>query len=59
MTMHSSSLLPGCSPYVADQRQLEEFYENLAMTFDHCLQRLGMESRTLTAFATEYLARSD
>ena len=58
MILHSSSLAAGYSPYVADERQCEALYDNLAMTFEHCMQRLGMESRTLTAFAREYLASS-
>ena len=51
MLLHSSSLLPGCSPYVPDQQRLDRLYQDLERTFEHCLCRHGMQSATLTGFA--------
>jgi hypothetical protein len=58
MLFHSSSLFPGCSPYVPDARRLDRFHADLEETFEHCLGRRGMVSRTLAEFAAEYEARS-
>jgi len=51
MLLHSSSLMPGYSPYVPDQQRLERLYQDLERTFEHCLCRHGMQSATLTGFA--------
>jgi len=55
MMLHSSSLVPGCSPYVADQSRLDRLYRDLEATFEHCLSRRHMKSETLSGFAEPYL----
>jgi len=55
MMLHSASLVPGCSPYVADAAGLERLYDDLIATWQHSLSSRGMTSRTLTEFATEQL----
>jgi len=55
MMLHSASLVPGCSPYVADAPGLERLYDDLIATWQYCLSSLGMTARTLTEFATEHL----
>lgn len=54
MGLHSSSLLAGYSPYVPNAKRLERLYQNLSDTFEYCLGRRGMVSRTLTEFAQVY-----
>jgi len=51
MLLHSSSLTPGFSPYVKDDRQADRFFETLSQTFSHCIERKGMTAETLTEFA--------
>jgi hypothetical protein len=58
MLFHSSSLVPGYSPYVPDARSLERFYRNLEETFRYCLDHLGMVSHTLTEFAWAFSSRT-
>lgn len=54
MTMHSTSLSAGFSPYVPDQRALDRFYYNLSKTLDYCVGRVGMRSETLSSFASTF-----
>jgi len=54
MMLHSSSLVAGCSPYVADQSRLDRLYRELEATFEHCLSRRRMKSETLSGFAESY-----
>lgn len=52
MMLHSSSLMAGCSPYVADgEDALEGLYDRLAQTFDFCVGSKEMTPTTLTGFA--------
>lgn len=55
MMLHSSSLVPGLSPYVRTQERLDAMYDALAETFRYCLEERGMESSTLTNAAQIYL----
>lgn len=55
MMLHSASLVPGCSPYVADAPALERLYNDLIATWEHCLSACGMTAPTLTEFATAQL----
>ena len=56
MMLHSSSLVPGYSPYVPDTKRLEELYRDLAEVVEYCQYQQGMVNRTLTAFAYTYAA---
>ncbi len=56
MMFHSSSLVPGHSPYVPDARRLETFYSDLSETFEYCRGRLELTSQTLTEFTQDYTA---
>lgn len=51
LMFHSSSLMPGQTPYVRSMDDLERFLDNLRKTFAHCLGTLGMRPATLTGFA--------
>jgi len=51
MMLHSSSLVPGYSPYVPDESRLDQFCRDLEATFDYCLTRHQMVGETLTGFA--------
>jgi hypothetical protein len=55
MMLHSASLVPGCSPYVAGAPALERLYDDLIATWEHCLSARGMTAPTLTEFAAEQL----
>ena len=58
MLLHSSSLVPGYSPYVPSESVLQRMYGELEATFEHCRQRHGMKSSTLAEygeFGTEVL----
>lgn len=57
MLFHSSSLVPGLSPYVPDEEALERFHADLDAVFHHCRVRRGMTAPTLTEFARSYRAR--
>ncbi len=50
MMLHSSSLVPGYSPYVPTATRLEEFYRDLKNTF-RCALDHGMVSQTLGSLA--------
>jgi len=51
MMLHSSSLLPGASPYVKDKHDLEGFYSRLEQAIEFCREKRGMSSRTLAALS--------
>ena len=51
LMLHSSSLLPGCSPYVRDMHDLDQLYSNLEAVFAYCFSRHAMIAHTLTGFA--------
>ncbi len=51
LMFHSSSLVPGLSPYVTTAARLERFLSDLAGVFEHCLATRGMQSATLGALA--------
>ena len=59
MMLHSSSLMPGYSPYVPDQERLERLYADLQTTFEYCFARHGMQSDTLTGLAQLHLKRTE
>jgi hypothetical protein len=54
MMLHSSSLLPGLSPYVRTPTDLEKFFGRLQDTFGYCIESQGMISRTLSEFASDF-----
>jgi len=51
MMFHSSSLLPGSSPYVETEKDGEEFRRRLTDAFHHCLREGPMLPNTLSDFA--------
>lgn len=51
MMFHSSSLLPGSTPYVTTERELEAFFATLRATLEYCIDELGMQPATLGGFA--------
>jgi hypothetical protein len=51
MSLHSSSLCPGGSPYVRTANDLERFYRTLEETFEYCCCSRQMKSAMLTEFA--------
>ena len=55
MMFHSTSLTPGLSPYVKTEQDLDRFHQNLEATFEHCLNRRGMKTDTLSGFAASCL----
>lgn len=59
MMFHSSSLVPGMSPYVTTPEDLKTFLETIDKTIDYCLNHLGMHANTLSEFATDYLAQHE
>ncbi len=54
MMLHSSSLVPGMSPYAPDSSALEAVYARLEATFDYCRNAQKMTGRTLTGFAERW-----
>lgn len=56
MLMHSSSFVPGHSPYCPTAEALERFYQHLEATLAHCTTTLQMPAMTLTEFARSYRA---
>lgn len=54
MLLHSSSLVPGCAPYVPTAERLDALYRDLEETLEHCLAQRGMVAYTLTEFAEAY-----
>ena len=53
LMFHSSSLVPGYSPYVRNQAALDIFYQRLAGIFQFCKSELNMGCATLTEFARQ------
>ena len=51
MMLHSSSLVPGHTPYVRTAEQLEAFYRTLSETLRFCCDASQMVSCTLTEVA--------
>lgn len=58
LMFHSSSLLPGASPYVRNESELQEFWRRLEQTFRHCVHRRGMRTGTLREFESALRAVS-
>ncbi|MFQ5734367.1 MAG: polysaccharide deacetylase family protein [Planctomycetaceae bacterium] len=58
LMFHSSSLLPGHSPYVRDASALEGFLDRLASLFEHAVEGRGCSQETLTGIAERLPARS-
>lgn len=56
MMFHSSSLLPGATPYVRNEAELARFLDTIRQVLLTCLGELGMVPATLTAFARDYSA---
>lgn len=54
LMFHSSSLMPGGSPYVPTPSRLEEFYQRLRKIFHHCLNVRRMRTSTLSDFAAAW-----
>lgn len=52
LMFHSSSLVPGLSPYVKDEIGLEGFHQRLESVFEHCTRRQTLNAATLSE-ATE------
>jgi hypothetical protein len=55
LMFHSSSLLPGMSPYVASEKDLECFYRRLEFVIEYCLARKQLQSSTLMEAACNLL----
>lgn len=58
VSFHSPSLRPGCTPYVRNQRQLDEFLENLYLTLKYLLDDIGARPMTPTEVRTELCSQS-
>lgn len=54
LMFHSSSLLPGYSPYVPDEHALDEFFRRLTSLFEYCLGERHCAACTLSEFAAAY-----
>jgi hypothetical protein len=54
MMLHSSSLVPGLSPYVPDAGRLDRMFQDLSETWQYCKESHGMASATLTALARSF-----
>lgn len=54
MMFHSSSLVPGLSPYVQNDLALRNFLDVIDEVTDFCLNKLNMQPDTLTGFAQNY-----
>jgi len=54
MFLHSSSLLPGGSPYVANAQQEQAFYDKMAAVFTYLHKRADVEFCTLTEAKERY-----
>lgn len=59
LLFHSTSLMPGFSPYVRESSHLEEFFNRLEKTFEYSLDTCKMEPVTLTSFAIGYRTALD
>lgn len=51
LLFHSSEILPGGSPYHADEASVDRFLDDLKRLFDHVLGRLGARGSTYSEFA--------
>lgn len=51
MMLHSSSLVPGLSPYCRNEHDLKETYRRLDGIFDYCIRQHNMPTRRLTEYA--------
>jgi len=56
LMFHSSSLVPGLSPYVRDANGLERFFEALENVFEHACRTRRLLPNTLTGFAGAFRA---
>lgn len=54
MMFHSSSLVPGHSPYVNNKGELTGFLQTIDSVVEYCLNTLDMEAATLTSFAKSF-----
>lgn len=51
MMLHSSSLVPGFSPYCRNEYDLDEMYRRLEGIFDYCIRQHDMPTMRLTEYA--------
>lgn len=58
MMLHSSSLKPGYSPYVADEQGLQKFLACIDETIEHCLSHLAMRATTFREYAAIFRANN-
>jgi hypothetical protein len=54
MMFHSSSLVPGLSPYVNTETDLKSFLHTIDSLSDYCINSLGMNVNTLEGFSKYY-----
>ena len=54
LMFHSSSLMPGGSPYVPDTTALERLLERLEDVFEYCRQRQEVDCDTMSGFASRW-----
>ena len=54
LMLHSSSLVPGLSPYAPDSASLERLYARLTEVFTHCLGDLNCTTATLGQFGRRF-----
>lgn len=54
MLFHSTSLVPGFSPYVKTAERLERYYNDLRAILEYCLRQRNMLPTTLSEFAATY-----
>lgn len=55
LMFHSSSLMPGGSPYVPDAASVDRFLDRLAALFEYCLRVRGLATDTMSGFASKWL----
>ena len=55
MFFHSSSLLPGGSPYVSNEQDLEMFYQSIKEVVDYLTDNVNLQFCTLTEVRNHYL----
>lgn len=53
LMFHSSSLVPGNTPYVRSAEELDEFFRRLRLTFEYC-RSIGVKFGSLTEFARHW-----
>jgi hypothetical protein len=56
---HSSEVMPGGSPYVRSEAELDAYYDRLTRFLTFAVQELGAEPMTLVEFRRAFLAESD